>query len=43
MCGLSIKLDGQGMDGDGNVRVEEALHVKCACKQGCLGKVFVLS
>jgi len=25
-CGLSIKLDGQRVDGDGDVWVEEALH-----------------
>ena len=26
-CGLSIKLDGKRVDGDRDVRVEEALHV----------------
>ena len=31
-CGLSIKLDGQGVDGDGDVGVEEALHPKCPCE-----------
>jgi len=41
-CGLSIKLDGQRVDGDGNVRMEEALHAKCPCKQGSLGEIFVL-
>jgi len=40
--GLSIKLDGQGVDGDGNVWVEEALHPKRPCKQGGLGEIFVL-
>jgi len=41
-CGLSIKLDGQMMDGDSDVWVEEALHTKCPCKQGGLGKIFML-
>ena len=40
-CGLSIKLDGQRVDGDGYVGVEETLHVKRACKKGGLGEVFV--
>jgi len=26
-CGLSIKLDGEGVNGYGNVRVEKALHL----------------
>jgi len=42
VCGLSIKLDSQGVDGDGNVRVEEALHPKRPCKQGSLGEILVL-
>ena len=41
-CGLSIKLDGQGVDGDVNVQVKEALHTKRACKQGSLGEILVL-
>jgi len=41
-CGLSIKLDGQMVDGDIDVGVEEALHVQGACEQGGLGKIFVL-
>jgi len=41
-CGLSIKLDGQGVDGNGDVWVKEALHPKHACKQGSLGKILVL-
>ena len=30
------------MDGDGDVGVEEALHIKRACKKGRLGEVLVL-
>jgi len=41
-CGLSIKLDGQRMDSDGDVRVEEALHAERPCKQGRLGEILVL-
>jgi len=41
-CRLSIKLNGQGVDGDGDVQVKEALHTKRPCKQGGLGKIFVL-
>ena len=41
-CGLSIKLDGQRVDGDGYVGVEEALHVKRTREKGGLGEVFVL-
>ena len=40
-CGLSIKLDSQGMDGEGDVGVQETLHVEHACEQGRLGEVFV--
>jgi len=42
VCGLSIKLDGQRVDSDGDVQVEEALHAKHACEKGGLGQVFVL-
>jgi len=41
-CGLSIKLDSQRVNGDGDVWVEEALHAKRPCKQSGLGEVFVL-
>jgi len=41
-CRLSIKLGRQGMDGDGDVGVEEALHAQGPGKQGGLGEVFVL-
>jgi len=41
-CGLSIKLDGQRVDGDGDVWVEEALHTQHPCEQGGLGEIFVL-
>jgi len=40
-CGLSIKLNGQRVDGDGDIQMEEALHAKGPCKQGSLGEVFV--
>ena len=40
--GLSIKLGGQGVDGEGNIRMEEALHGKRPSKKGSLGKVFML-
>ena len=36
-CGLSIKLDGQMVNGDGYVGVEEALHVKRTREKGGLG------
>jgi len=29
------------VDGDGDVGVEETLHVKHSCEQGGLGEVFV--
>ena len=41
VCGLSIKLDSQWVDGDGDIGVEETLHAKRAREQGGLGKVFV--
>ena len=42
-CGLSIKLDGEGVDRDGDVGVEEALHVQRAREEGGLGQVLVFS
>ena len=39
--GLSIKLDSQVVDGDGDVGVEKTLHAKCTCEQGGLGEVLV--
>ena len=36
-CGLSIKLDGKGVDGYGDVRVEEALHFQRTHETGGLG------
>ena len=41
-CGLSIKLNGQGVNGDGDVGVQEALHIKRTCEKGSLGEIFVL-
>jgi len=35
-------IDGQRVDGDGNLRVEEALHAQRPCEQGSLGEIFVL-
>jgi len=42
MCGLSIKLDSHGVNRDGDVWVEEALHAKRPCEQGRLGEVLML-
>jgi len=41
VCGLSIKLDGQRVDSDGDVWMEKTLHAKCSCKQGGLGEILV--
>ena len=35
-------IDGQRVDGDGNVRMEEALHAKRPRKQGSLGEILML-
>lgn len=41
-CWLSIKLDGQQVYGDRNVRVDEAMHVDGRRKERRLQKIFVL-
>jgi len=40
-CGLSIKLDGQGVDGDGDIGVEETVHPNSGRKSVGLGKVLM--
>jgi len=41
MYRLSIKLNGQRVDGDGDIRMEKTLHVKCARKQCGLREVLM--